>query len=877
MNVIGRMSRPADVANYYMPYTSGDDTGTDTDIDSDAESNISDLSEDLRIRQEQDPRYAILRKPTVNMNTSEEQLEYMNRTTGLNGAPWDESTNINSLEDHVYLLPPKTTKTSLISIKSTNRDRNVFPTPFNFQLKLPRTYKNVTKFQLVQLSFPNSSNGVTQPNIYLSSFINKMINDGIPSSCLVSCISIINCATPMNGFGMYEEARTTESGNPLMTTLSIPPGNYTNNQMAQELTLQSNNTPPLNIISYENFKDIFTNTRDISQLFNEPGEHFFSKTNNIRYNAHTKENIMNTYYTQQHIDRFSTITEQIAFTAYYFPIIKEVIATELAQPFITIDETLQQAGITYEEIKSRVMGVFEGLDSDLYYQVCSTNRSALDVYRPNLTFELRNINKYRWAYTNNKFSSIHDSLHPSITRDIGKAMNNAMNYELTLAGLTPSSFSVLKTKAIGYAAITKHLEANLSTCLWNYHFAGGYHYTGGSTHMTTQSTFSTEELSTDIEFTTMFSYTSTFGRLYGNYEGVRMKFTNFADYHSTLSSYYAISESTNNAIYQINTGSQTEYHTYISSKYAGVMPAKILSNKSYVSNQGIPVSFITNRSVYIPGHSMRHSMNASNEGTITPVTPIDTVSSPIASPPTNLIINPSATDATDITDATDFTPVADIGQYIVLTANTTGTCNEICCDYLHRLMASWYSCLPTNLVIGSLTYRLGLINLVPNTFNLLSTVSQITSTGNLNFFMQINDEQGFNNLDVVMNENYTVTNDTTGQVKLMAAKILMGNVGDTGISQTLIQNPSLFETTLGKLDKLSIKIYYDDDNLTPAWQYLPFLLDIHEWDATFQVDEEIGFANQHSGWGNRPSIPVPTNPNDTPYLGFTHRNNPNNA
>ena len=192
-------------------------------------------------------------------------------------------------------------------------------------------------------------------------------------------------------------------------------------------------------------------------------------------------------------------------------------------------------------------------------------------------------------------------------------------------------------------------------------------------------------------------------------------------------------------------------------------------------------------------------------------------------------------------------------------------------------MASWYSCLPTNLVIGSLTYRLGLINLVPNTFNLLSTVSQITSTGNLNFFMQINDEQGFNNLDVVMNENYTVTNDTTGQVKLMAAKILMGNVGDTGISQTLIQNPSLFETTLGKLDKLSIKIYYDDDNLTPAWQYLPFLLDIHEWDATFQVDEEIGFANQHSGWGNRPSIPVPTNPNDTPYLGFTHRNNPNNA
>ena len=88
--------------------------------------------------------------------------------------------------------------------------------------------------------------------------------------------------------------------------------------------------------------------------------------------------------------------------------------------------------------------------------------------------------------------------------------------------------------------------------------------------------------------------------------------------------------------------------------------------------------------------------------------------------------------------------------------------------------------------------------------------------------MQINDEQGFNNMDIAMNENYMIGNETTSQVKLVAAKILMANVGDSGISQTLIQNPSIFENTLGKLDRLNIKIYYDNDTITPAWLLLPF-------------------------------------------------------
>jgi hypothetical protein len=124
-----------------------------------------------------------------------------------------------------------------------------------------------------------------------------------------------------------------------------------------------------------------------------------------------------------------------------------------------------------------------------------------------------------------------------------------------------------------------------------------------------------------------------------------------------------------------------------------------------------------------------------------------------------------------------------------------------------------------------------------------------------------------------MNENYSVSNETTGQVKLVSAKVLMANIGDTGISQTLIQNPSIFQNTLGKLDKLEFKIYYDDDTLTPAWLYLPFFLSISEWNATVQIDEEVGYVNQHGDWSRKPTVPVPKNPNVTPFIGYTHKSN----
>ena len=803
----------------YASYTSESDYSSGSESESE-----SDGFEDVK-----DPRYEILRMPS-------NVLKIKNDLSKAPGAPWDDSNNVSSLENYEYIAPPRTTKTSLFSMKSINRDKNIYPTPYNFQIKLPRVYKNVTKFQLVQLSFPNNSNGVTSSNLFISSLVQDMLANGIPGDCINTCISITTCTPATNTVGMYEFGRVNALGQNLLTTVSVPDGFYTNSQLADELTFQSSSTPPLNIISYPQFRDTFVNTRDISVLFNEPGDNFYSKTGR-RISKPTKEAIMNTYYTQQHINGLNEITDRNAFIAYYYPILKELLATGMAEPFLQ----------NYAEIRERVLGIFEGLDSDFYYTICQEYQGALDTFRKHLTFELRPVNSYSWKYNENesRFTTVHNQIHASIQRDISKQYQTVTNRELALASLNPGSFITLKNNSIVYSAIYKHLETNMSTVLGQYALVTDYRYRGGDNHITNESTFNMTDLHADLDFTTMFEYRSSIGGIYGNYEGTIMSFRNFLDYHSTLSTYHSIVHNMNETINCVNKSIAMNHHMYVSTKYTNVLPQKIIDTRAYTSNQSVPVSFVTSATAYVPGMSAIGALDV-----------------PASNTPTITTLNAQS----DLMELTDLTDATNQITNIMAASTPSSVCSTLCCNYISKMLTKWYSELPVNSVIGTLTYRLGLVNIAANQYNIVSTILQYNTTGALNFLMQINDEQGFNNMDIAMNENYSIANDTTGQLKLVAAKILMANVGDSGISQTLIQNPSIFENTLGKLDRLNIKLYYDDSALTPAWLYLPFQYDVNEWNATFQIDEEVGFINQVDNWPLVPSIPIPKNPNELSYI-----------
>jgi hypothetical protein len=894
--------------DYYAPYESDASVSPRTDrsklsYESDGteasdltdDSGVLSDSSDYRIRTIEDPRYMILKLSS--MNIPEKDLGKNNPVNQY--ATYDTQDNITSYKDLVYLNPPKTSATSLFCLRSDSRDTQVYPSPMNFKIKLPRVYKNVKKLQLVQIAFPNNSNGVTSDSAFTSSFVSYLLNDQVPPCCISTCITTTCVTSNMNGMGIVEQGRLNNAGTPLMTTVAVPDGVYpTSADMGNELTYQANNTPPFNIITYESFRDIFMNTRDISVLFNEPGDCFCSKTNNKRYGAHTKEQIMNTYYTQQHIDSFSEITEQIAFNAYYFPILKELIATQRAKPFLNTGD------FSYLNVTNAVMGPFEGLDSDLYYTICQLNQNALDIFRRTLTFELRNVNKYQWVYDDAKqqFITLHDNLHTSLYNDIQKSYQTITNQELSLEGLHPNSFKTLKTNVLQYTCIYKHLETNLSSVIGGYQLVSGFQYRGGMNYATSDSTIhSFAELEMDTDFNSMFCYKSTIGRIYGNYGGISMNFSTFSDYCSTLSSYYTALQSTQQTISTIQSSINEQHHDYISNKYASVLPQSMLDNRSYMANQGLPTRFITNRLFYVPGQNIISQANNRTNASTNVSTNVSTITNTIIRTNTNQtsgMINVSTINTNiELTNLTGNT-----GTDIVINAATVNdgcdsTCNCFdtkcctyctdveanclcsfyCCDEINKLITTWYGCIPVNTIIRTAAYRLGVLDISPK-FNITSTINGILPPINNNLFMSINDEMGFNNLDVAMPEDYSVTgNETTSQVKLMFAKIMFSGIGSSKESQTLFQNPLVFETPLGKLDHLTFKIYYDDAALTPVWLATPFPELVNEWNAIINIEEEVSNANRATGWGANPTLPIPADPNALQYLGVTSKTNPNNA
>jgi hypothetical protein len=824
----------SDTPKYYQPYDSGDDTddGTNTDSEDYDSDDLPDF-EDPRIRREEDPRYALIRTAGPNFNTSEQQLKYMEHAPG---ASYDTSTNITSLSSLVYLNPPKTTKTSLFSVKSINRDTKVYPSPFNFTLKTPRVYKNVTKVQLVQLSFPNNVAGYATNPLFEVQLINELVNEGINISCLSSCVTLAGCTNGGHALGFIENRVT--DGRVVSFAATVPSGIHTKEDIARLLNNNLNNTPPLNCISFEEFKQEFQLHHDISILFNEPGDKFYSNVTKRGYGPHSKSDIMHTYFPQLHLDSFPVVTDTIAFNAYYLPVLKELFVMREGHLFI------KTTPYSYDQAYDLVMNKFLGLDSNIYYNILQNNLPVLQSFRRKLTFEFNPINNYTWSYDsdNKQFSVSHNCLHPSLQRDISNKYNSLFTHELSLRNLTSKSFQTLRTNFANNKSIYSDLIENVSTKMSGYLLGGNYSYNGGINHNTDLGTYSAISLNDGNiypGFSSMFQYSSIIGRqFHSNFHGTFLNFNNFLDYHSTMSSYYNNIMTASTTISSVYGNINYYHHTYVSTKYCNVLPYSLISTKTYNHCNGVPVNFFRDKNAYASG-------------------------APVTDP---LILGQVLRDAAPGTTLTE------------------DPCTVECCRVLEILAKRYYGCLPVNSIVednpASIGYLLGVSPLNFSNFSSLTTTFSLfssTNADNFNFLLQLNTELSMNNMDIAMNENYAISNETTGQVNLMAAKILMQGVGTGEVSETAIQNPIVYDPPLGKLDRLSFKLYIDDPALTPMWLFFPYDIGINEWDATFQIDEEVALAGRDNGWsGNIPSVPIPNNPSAFQYLALTSTNNPNN-
>jgi hypothetical protein len=224
--------------SYYRPFTTQID-----DPESDGESSISTDSSssgfsDSTARGLDDPRYAIIRAAGPSFNTDAQQMFYQIGQSQHNmilGSPfnqddvYDPSTNFATPVPFLPFSPANTsTKTTLFSISSTNRDISVYPQSTHFTIKTPRVFKNVTQVQFVQMLFPNFLNSAPDPSALFTEIATYVSNNSQFDfsncySCLGNSGNGRGFTTSLNGGSFSEAGRTNPVANakPLVHTFTL--------------------------------------------------------------------------------------------------------------------------------------------------------------------------------------------------------------------------------------------------------------------------------------------------------------------------------------------------------------------------------------------------------------------------------------------------------------------------------------------------------------------------------------------------------------------------------------------------------------------------------------------------------------------------------
>ena len=136
--------------------------------------------------------------------------------------------------------------TSLLMVKSDDRDRKAFTYPTQFTIHLPRTYRNITGFSITQLK-------------------------------LLSAFLYFRADKYNTSFILGEEGRTLPNGAPFRHTVQIREGSYSIGALYNELTIQMNTTPTFFHFpnGFNDFVQAFSNTGDLTLNFNAPGDYYY--------------------------------------------------------------------------------------------------------------------------------------------------------------------------------------------------------------------------------------------------------------------------------------------------------------------------------------------------------------------------------------------------------------------------------------------------------------------------------------------------------------------------------------------------------------------------------------------------------------------------
>ena len=441
---------------YYRPYISdSEDSETDSGSESGSDSgsttqnnqpNYRKFASDLQLVKAGGPNF-----PTLADQVTFHRPDIMSlyESTDISGVP------LPKIKSQKKLI------TSVIMLDSRDRDINVYPQPTLLTLRLPRVYRNMTNFQIVQINF-------------LSSFFYFRADKNNLSITIKESGRYIQNKYGFSNIVSY----STPGATPLKVTTTIREGTYDINTLITELTQQLNFTPIFYdfIDGLTSFHNLFQSTGDYSVNFNTPGDTFYDNLNNVFITSPTMTTIVQKYFqntiaTPPNGTNFTPIDIKVA---YYYPVLKEILLDDMygatSIDLTNIDTSTLLPG---ETIITRCIYTFQGLADKIVIQVIDKNInvditvSTLDKYRLEHTFRYNLINKYSVTYSTNNNRIIISSagLNTSLTNLLTNRYNYFFSSQLQQYGLSLSNYNVVQTVNQQYLALITDMYTYLQNKL----------------------------------------------------------------------------------------------------------------------------------------------------------------------------------------------------------------------------------------------------------------------------------------------------------------------------------------------------------------------------------------------------------------------------
>jgi hypothetical protein len=451
---------------YYRPYISSDSesesesdcstsSSSASSIDPDSVPNFRQFATNLQLVKTGGPSFS----------TMSDQLFYHQRTIHPNALYSDYSKafdpikvtfaskeGFTTIESFAAPLPPAPAQAvgttapapkatdkvaSIILLNSRDRDRKVYPQPTFVRLQLPRVYRNVVSFQVMQVSL-------------LTSFYYFR-----PDKFNIDLT-------------ILEQGRTTtdQNGNviPLKIYNKIRQGSYNINSLLTEITKWLNNVPLFAdfVNGFSDFQSAFQSTGDFGVNFNEAGDFFYDNLQNDFVPNPTKDLIISRFWKNRYSSQSSYTIDQVRM-AYYYPPLKEILLDDnyTGQVNLTAGIGIDPNVLTTTDVQNHIVYTFQGINDQITLAVINGNQTLLDTYRLSHTFRYTLVNKYALTVQGQGQQVIFTSasLNTSLLTLLNNKNTQFYNAQFSLNSITSNQFLTLSNANNNLLAVLQDMNA----------------------------------------------------------------------------------------------------------------------------------------------------------------------------------------------------------------------------------------------------------------------------------------------------------------------------------------------------------------------------------------------------------------------------------